>query len=79
MPSAEAYRPFVVARQQAVLLDPDLDPARRDELLAQFFAQATPISDLRARDAYRTAMLPVLARRALGVAVSRMSTRQVRR
>lgn len=72
-------RPFVVARHEAPLLDPDLDPMRRDELLAQFFAPAAPISDLRAHDAYRTAMLPVVARRAFGVAVSRIRSPQVQR
>lgn len=52
-------RPFVVA-------------SRHDAALEEVLKHAAPISDLRASDEYRTAMLPVLARRALNTAVERM-------
>ena len=65
-------RPFLVVRNEAALLESNIDPERRDAMLSRFFASASPISDLRARDSYRAAMLPVLARRALGAAVARM-------
>jgi CO/xanthine dehydrogenase FAD-binding subunit len=52
-------RPFVVASR---------DDASMDEVLRH----ASPISDLRATDEYRAAMLDVLARRALSTAMSRM-------
>jgi len=65
-------RPFVVVRNEADLLEPNIDSEERDAMLGRFFASASPISDLRAHDSYRAAMLPVLARRALGAAVARM-------
>jgi carbon-monoxide dehydrogenase medium subunit len=65
-------RPFVVVRNEAALHESNIDPEGRDAMLSRFFASASPISDLRAHDSYRAAMLPVLARRALGAAVARM-------
>jgi CO/xanthine dehydrogenase FAD-binding subunit len=53
-------RPFVVA-------------SRADAPLDDILARARPISDLRASDDYRAAMLRVLARRALHTAVQRAS------
>jgi CO/xanthine dehydrogenase FAD-binding subunit len=53
-------RPFVVA-------------SRRDALLDNVVKHASPISDLRASDEYRVAMLPVLARRALNTAEARLN------
>ena len=65
-------RPFVVVRNEAALLESNIDSEERDAMLSRFFASASPISDLRAHDSYRAAMLPVLARRALAAAVARM-------
>lgn len=72
-------RPFVVVRHEPALLEANIDPTRRELLLGQFFASASPISDLRANDSYRAAMLPVLARRALGAALARMREARERR
>ena len=58
-------RPFVVA-------------SRRDAPLEDVVKHARPISDLRASDAYRAAMLPVLARRALNTARTRLHEAQSR-
>lgn len=52
-------RPFVV-------------DARENARLDEIVARASPISDLRASDEYRTAMLPILARRALQTAKERL-------
>jgi CO/xanthine dehydrogenase FAD-binding subunit len=52
-------RPFVIA-------------SRHDAPLDDVLRHASPISDLRASDEYRAAMLAVLARRALNIAVTRM-------
>jgi carbon-monoxide dehydrogenase medium subunit len=53
-------RPFVVQ-------------SRHDTPLQDVLKQASPISDLRASEAYRLAMLPVLARRALQAALERLN------
>ena len=58
-------RPFVVSARYDVSLDDVVRVAR-------------PISDLRASDAYRTAMVPVLARRALDSARARLHDAQSR-
>lgn len=52
-------RPFVVE-------------AREDARLEEIVKSASPISDLRASDEYRAAMLPILARRALQTATARL-------
>jgi CO/xanthine dehydrogenase FAD-binding subunit len=52
-------RPFVVA-------------SRQDAALEDVLKHASPISDLRASEDYRTAMLPVLTRRAVNRAAARM-------
>jgi CO/xanthine dehydrogenase FAD-binding subunit len=44
----------------------------RDAAIGRMCSAASPISDLRASDEYRRAMIPVLARRALGVALRRL-------
>ena len=59
-------RPFVVTSRQDAPLDAVLK-------------HASPISDLRASDEYRTAMLPVLARRALIEATMRLRKSRERR
>lgn len=53
-------RPFVVA-------------TRHDAALDEVLKSASPISDLRASAEYRTAMLPVLARRAMDAAKARLA------
>jgi carbon-monoxide dehydrogenase medium subunit len=55
-------RPFVIA-------------SRHDAPLDDVLRHASPISDLRASDEYRAAMLAVLARRALNIASRRMRER----
>ena len=65
-------RPFLVRDDTGILIDKRADPARRDAALQRLLTSAAPISDLRASDAYRYAMLPVLARRALRTAIGRM-------
>jgi len=52
-------RPFLVRGDSA------------DTALQRLLTSAAPISDLRASDEYRSAMLPILARRALNIAVER--------
>jgi carbon-monoxide dehydrogenase medium subunit len=52
-------RPFAVEMRDGDALEP-------------LFARASPISDLRASEEYRRAMLPVLARRAMNTARDRM-------
>ena len=64
-------RPLVVEDESGILSDERSDPASRDATLRQLLAAATPISDLRAHDDYRSAMLHVLARRALSAATER--------
>ena len=61
-------RPLVVQSDDAVLLDPQATKADRAETLQQICSHATPISDVRASAAYRSAMLCVMAERALSVA-----------
>jgi CO/xanthine dehydrogenase FAD-binding subunit len=47
--------------------------ALRDAALQDVLKHARPISDLRASEEYRLAMLPVLARRALKTALERLN------
>jgi CO/xanthine dehydrogenase FAD-binding subunit len=65
-------RPLLVDDESGILSGDRTDSARRDAALRQLLAAASPISDLRARDDYRSAMLHVLARRALNAATERM-------
>lgn len=64
-------RPLFVHDDTGILTD-DASTAERNETLRRLLAEASPISDLRARDDYRSAMLGVLARRALDAATRRM-------
>jgi CO/xanthine dehydrogenase FAD-binding subunit len=64
-------RPFLVRSEGRSLRD-DAPRGERAEALGRLLASASPISDLRARADYRTAMLPVLARRTLDAAIARM-------
>jgi len=62
-------RPFLVTDESGVLADPAAGEPAKEEILARFIAQASPISDLRASREYRQAMLAVLSRRTLRAAV----------
>ena len=63
-------RPFVVSDESGVLADPDSDPDARLDVLRDFVASATPISDLRGSREYRQAMLLTLSQRALRAAIA---------
>lgn len=69
---AAGPRPLMVEDESGSLLDERVSRAESAALLQRLFAAASPISDLRARDDYRSAMLIVLARRALTTAIDRM-------
>ena len=66
-----APRPLVIESDDAVLLDPKATKVHRANTLKIVCAHATPISDVRASAAYRTAMLSVMAERALESAKQR--------
>jgi CO/xanthine dehydrogenase FAD-binding subunit len=68
---AVAPVPFLVTDGSGALTDPAADPATRDQVLAGLTARASPISDVRAGADYRRAMLVVLSRRALAMALGR--------
>jgi CO/xanthine dehydrogenase FAD-binding subunit len=68
---AVAPVPLLVTDDGSVLADPSADSARCDQVLAGLAAHASPISDVRASDNYRRAMLIVLSRRALQTALGR--------
>jgi carbon-monoxide dehydrogenase medium subunit len=61
---AVAPRPFVVDDDSGVLADPRSSADDREQVLQSMTAQARPISDVRAGQDYRQAMLLVLSRRA---------------
>lgn len=67
-----APRPLVVHSSADVLRDPSAHKTDRAAVLTDLCAIATPISDVRASAEYRTAMLHVMAERALSVAKTRM-------
>jgi CO/xanthine dehydrogenase FAD-binding subunit len=60
--------PFVVTDDSGVLADPESDPEERLGMLRDFVAHATPISDLRGSQQYRSAMLLTLSQRVLHAA-----------
>ena len=70
---AVAPRPFVVADDSGVLADPGASAEDRDRALAQLTAHARPITDLRAGQDYRQAMLLVLSRRAHQAALTSLN------
>jgi CO/xanthine dehydrogenase FAD-binding subunit len=65
-------RPFVVSDESGVLADPAAAGSARDEALAQLLTHASPISDVRGSQGYRAAMLTVMSRRALQLAIARL-------
>ncbi len=66
-----APRPLVVSSDAAVLTDPKATKQDRAEVIATLCGHATPISDVRSSAAYRSAMLQVMAERALATAKTR--------
>jgi carbon-monoxide dehydrogenase medium subunit len=70
---AVAPRPFVVTDDSGVLADPAATADDRDRALRALTAHARPISDLRAGQDYRQAMLLVLSRRAHEAALTSLN------
>ena len=69
-------RTFLAADDSGVLADADAEPAARAAILDRLLSQATPSPrSIRAGPEYRRAMLPVLAMRALRVALERRAGR----
>ncbi len=66
-----APRPLVIQSNDDVLLDAKATAEDRAKALEKICAHANPISDVRASAAYRSAMLCIMAERALGVAKMR--------
>lgn len=66
-------RPFLAVDESGVLADPDNDDATRAPILEELLARAAPSpTSMRAGPEYRLAMLRVLARRGLGLAIERL-------
>ncbi|MGZ4538961.1 MAG: FAD binding domain-containing protein [Blastococcus sp.] len=70
---AVAPRPFVVDDDSGVLADPRASEAERERVLRDLTAHARPITDLRAGQDYRQAMLLVLSRRAHQAALTSLN------
>jgi CO/xanthine dehydrogenase FAD-binding subunit len=70
---AVAPRPFLVADATGVLADPEAGEDRKAAVLEGLAAHASPISDVRASQEYRAAMLLVLSRRTLATAIDRLA------
>lgn len=65
-------RPLRVADESGTLADPSADGRSKEALLRDLLSVATPIGNVRASREYREAMLIVLARRALTIALQRL-------
>ena len=65
--------PLLAVDASGALANPDLPSAERDHRLIELAAAATPITNVRASREYRSAMLLVLARRALVRAQRRLA------
>jgi CO/xanthine dehydrogenase FAD-binding subunit len=68
---AAAPRPFLAHEPSGRLSDPQIAQANQETLFHKLLEQASPISDVRASKEYRQAMLLVVARRALKIALAR--------
>jgi CO/xanthine dehydrogenase FAD-binding subunit len=66
-------RAFVARDETGVLADRTTDRARRDEILRELSAPASPITNVRATREYREEMLLVLSRRALVTALGHLA------
>lgn len=69
---AVAARPLLAIDESGVLGAVDADPAAQERALAELVALASPISDIRGSREYRLAMLALLSRRALALALDRL-------
>ncbi len=70
-------RPLVVVDETGVLADPASSDAARMERLEAMFADASPSPrSMRASPAYRLAMVRVLGRRAVAIAIERLAERR---
>ena len=70
---AVSSRPLVILDETGALGDPNASPAAKTEAIEALSRKATPISDVRASAEYRTAMLCVMAERALKSAHARLA------
>ena len=70
---AVSPRPLVLRDETGTLGNPDADPGDRADAIRRLAARAAPISDVRASAAYRSAMLGVMADRALKTAHERLA------
>jgi carbon-monoxide dehydrogenase medium subunit len=68
-------RPFLVTDETGALSDVSAPVADQDRALRMLTSQAAPISNVRASQEYRQAMLEVLSWRALDVARARLNER----
>jgi carbon-monoxide dehydrogenase medium subunit len=69
---AVAARPLLAVDESGVLGAVDADPAAQERAFAELVALASPISDIRGSREYRLAMLALLSRRALALALDRL-------
>ncbi len=68
-------RPILAVDASGLLADPGADAALRDELLGRMLGAASPSArSMRASPEYRLAMLRVLGRRAVAIALDRLNT-----
>lgn len=65
-------RAFLVADETGTLSDRSVPASERDEVLERLIRQSSPITDVRASKEYRIAMLRVLSKRALTIALKRL-------
>jgi CO/xanthine dehydrogenase FAD-binding subunit len=72
---AVSPKPLVLRDETGTLGDPTSTPEDRAPVLRDLAAHASPITDVRANADYRSAMLCVMAERALGVAHARLAAR----
>lgn len=70
---AVSPRPLVLREADGILADPETPEPDRAACINELAQRASPISDVRASAEYRTAMLAVMADRALSVARGRLS------
>jgi carbon-monoxide dehydrogenase medium subunit len=70
---AVSPRPFLVSDESGILSDPQASQGAKDVVLRRLAAHASPITDVRASREYRQAMLLVLSRRALQLALGRLN------
>jgi CO/xanthine dehydrogenase FAD-binding subunit len=71
-------RPFIVEDSSGALANSAASPDEREAALARLNAHARPISDVRADRDYRAAMLDVIGRRTLAIALDRLTAAQNR-